>query len=37
MKAVGYKQSLAISNPESLIDIELPQPTAAGQDLLKSF
>jgi zinc-binding alcohol dehydrogenase family protein len=34
MKAIGYKQSLAISNPESLIDIELPQPTASGQDLL---
>jgi len=34
MKAVGYTQSLAISEPNSLIDIELPQPTAAGHDLL---
>lgn len=34
MKAIGYTQSLPISNPESLIDIELPQPTASGHDLL---
>jgi len=34
MKAIGYMQSLPISSPESLIDIELPQPTAAGYDLL---
>lgn len=34
MKAVGYSQSLPIDNPESLTDIELPQPVAAGQDLL---
>jgi len=34
MKAIGYKQSLPISNPESLIDIELPQPKASGHDLL---
>jgi zinc-binding alcohol dehydrogenase family protein len=34
MKAIGYMQSLPISNPESLIDIELPQPKASGHDLL---
>jgi len=34
MKAIGYTQSLPINDPESLIDIELPQPTASGHDLL---
>jgi zinc-binding alcohol dehydrogenase family protein len=34
MKAVGYTQSLPINNPQSLIDIELPQPAASGADLL---
>lgn len=34
MKAIGYKQSLPISDPLSLIDIELPQPIASGHDLL---
>lgn len=34
MKAVGYTRSLPIDNPESLIDIELPQPIATGRDLL---
>ena len=34
MKAVGYTKSLPINDPESLIDIELPQPVAAGRDLL---
>ena len=34
MKAVGYKQSLPVDHAESLIDIELPQPTACGHDLL---
>ena len=34
MKAIGYTQSLPISNSQSLIDIELPQPTASGHDLL---
>jgi zinc-binding alcohol dehydrogenase family protein len=34
MKAIGYKQSLPISNPESLMDIELAQPIASGRDLL---
>jgi zinc-binding alcohol dehydrogenase family protein len=34
MKAIGYTESLAISNLASLIDIELPQPKASGFDLL---
>lgn len=34
MKAVGYKKSLPITDPESLTDIELPQPIADGRDLL---
>lgn len=34
MKAIGYRKSLPIVDPESLIDIELPQPIATGRDLL---
>jgi NADPH2:quinone reductase len=34
MRAVGYRTSLAIEHPESLVDIELPEPVAAGRDLL---
>lgn len=34
MKAVGYTKSLPISDPESLADIELPQPIATEHDLL---
>jgi zinc-binding alcohol dehydrogenase family protein len=34
MKAVGYQKSLAIEHPDSLLDIELPEPTATGRDLL---
>ncbi len=34
MKAIGYTQSLPISDPASLIDIELAQPIASGFDLL---
>lgn len=34
MKAIGYRHSLPINDPASLIDIELPQPTASGYDLL---
>jgi zinc-binding alcohol dehydrogenase family protein len=34
MKAIGFTRSLPINNPESLIDIELPQPIASGHDLL---
>ena len=33
MKAVGYIKSLPINDPESLTDIELPQPIATGRDL----
>lgn len=34
MKAIGYTQSLPISDSLSLIDIELPQPSASGRNLL---
>jgi zinc-binding alcohol dehydrogenase family protein len=34
MKAVGYIQPQAISQPDSLVDITLPDPVAAGRDLL---
>ena len=34
MKAIGYKQSLPISDDKSLVDIEIPQPVANGKDLL---
>ena len=34
MKAVGYNKSLPIADPESLTDIQLPQPVATGRDLL---
>ncbi|MCQ1061183.1 zinc-binding alcohol dehydrogenase family protein [Photobacterium sp. DNB23_23_1] len=34
MKAVGYQQSLPISEPLSLIDITLPEPVASGTDIL---
>jgi len=34
MKAIGYTQSLPINDSASLLDIELPQPTASGHDLL---
>ena len=34
MKAVGYKQPGPIQSPESLIDINLPDPVATGRDLL---
>ena len=34
MKAIGYLKSLPITDPESLIDIDLPQPEASGHDLL---
>ncbi|SFD25913.1 zinc-binding alcohol dehydrogenase family protein [Pseudoalteromonas denitrificans] len=34
MKAIGYNQSLPISEKASLVDIELPQPKASGYDLL---
>lgn len=34
MKAVGYKTPLPIADPNSLLDIELPNPEATGHDLL---
>jgi zinc-binding alcohol dehydrogenase family protein len=34
MKAVGYIKSTPINDPESLTDIELPQPIATRHDLL---
>ncbi|ASP47644.1 zinc-binding alcohol dehydrogenase family protein [Cognaticolwellia beringensis] len=34
MKAIGYTQSLPITNQESLMDIELPLLVASGRDLL---
>ena len=34
MKAVGYSQSLPIDHPESLLDIELPEPLIGDYDLL---
>ncbi|MBW2520903.1 MAG: alcohol dehydrogenase catalytic domain-containing protein, partial [Deltaproteobacteria bacterium] len=34
MKAIGYNKALPASDPQSLIDIELPQPIATGRDLL---
>src|SRR4051794_17001367 len=36
MKAVAYRQSLPIDQPESLQDVELPAPIATGRDLLVS-
>ena len=34
MRAVGYRRSLPIDAPEALVDVELPDPVAAGRDLL---
>lgn len=34
MKAVAYRHSLPIADPQSLIDVELPDPVAQGRDLL---
>lgn len=34
MKAIGYKNSLPITDANSLVDIELEKPTAEGHDLL---
>ncbi len=33
MKAVAYRHSLPIDDPQSLIDIELPEPAPQGRDL----
>ena len=34
MKAVGYRRSLPITDPDSLLDLELPKPVPRGRDLL---
>lgn len=34
MKAIGLTQYLPISNPQSLVDIEIDKPEATGHDLL---
>ncbi|MFL6676639.1 MAG: zinc-binding alcohol dehydrogenase family protein [Massilia sp.] len=34
MKAVAYRQSHPIDHPEALLDVELPDPTPSGHDLL---
>lgn len=34
MKAVGYRHSLPIEDPDSLIDVELPEPEPEARDLL---
>ena len=34
MRAVGYRASLPISEPDSLLDVELPIPTPGPRDLL---
>ncbi len=34
MKAVGYRESLPIDEAASLIDVDLPEPTPTGRDLL---
>lgn len=34
MKAIGYKTPLPITDENSLLDIELPTPSATGRDLL---
>lgn len=34
MRAVGYRQSLSIEHPESLIDVELPNPHLRERDVL---
>jgi len=34
MKAIGYQNNLPIDQPQSLVDITLPDPVAGGHDLL---
>jgi len=34
MRAVGYRKSLPIDDPQSLLDIEVDKPTPQGRDLL---
>jgi zinc-binding alcohol dehydrogenase family protein len=34
MRAVAFKKSLPITDPDALVDVELPRPEPAGRDLL---
>lgn len=34
MKAIGYFENLPIENPDALVDLDLPAPTASGKDIL---
>ncbi|MDT7648442.1 MAG: NADPH:quinone reductase, partial [Pseudonocardiales bacterium] len=34
MRAIGYRKSLPITDPDSLVDAELPIPTPGPHDLL---
>ena len=34
MKAVGYTQSLAVTEKNALVDVEIDKPQASGRDLL---
>ena len=34
MKAVAYRRSLPIADPQCLLDVVLPAPVAQGRDLL---
>jgi NADPH:quinone reductase len=34
MRAVVFKKSLPISDPDALVDVELPRPQPGGRDLL---
>jgi zinc-binding alcohol dehydrogenase family protein len=34
MKAIGYRQSLPITHPDALVDLDLPAPTPGPRDLL---
>jgi NADPH2:quinone reductase len=34
MRAVAFRKSLPIADPEALVDVELPRPEPAGRDLL---
>ena len=34
MKAVAYRQCLPVTDPQCLVDVDLPAPAATGRDLL---
>ncbi|MFT8736431.1 MAG: zinc-binding alcohol dehydrogenase family protein [Zymomonas mobilis] len=34
MRAVGYQKPLSLTEPDSLVDIEIPRPKSKGRDLL---